>query len=63
MLINYNKFKFKTFKYPKSIILKIDNFLDKNFFDINLIRVFHAILFKKLYLKVILLSGWEPAYV
>ena len=55
MLINYNKFKFKTFKYPKSIILKIDNFLDKKFLknvSKEIISLSNIKVFKKL-------SGFE----
>jgi Rps23 Pro-64 3,4-dihydroxylase Tpa1-like proline 4-hydroxylase len=54
MLINYNKFKFKTFKYPKSIILKIDNFLDKKFLknvSKEIISLSNIKVFKKFYIK------------
>jgi hypothetical protein len=54
MLINYDKFKLKSFKYPKSIILKIDNFLNKNFLKaINeeIILLSDIKPFKKFYLK------------
>jgi len=54
MLINYTKFKLKRFKYPKSVILKIDNFLDKSFLKaINeeIILLSNTKTFKKFYLK------------
>jgi Rps23 Pro-64 3,4-dihydroxylase Tpa1-like proline 4-hydroxylase len=54
MFVNYTKFKLKSFNHPKSIILKIDNFLDKNFLKtINeeIILLSNIKTFKKFYLK------------
>jgi Rps23 Pro-64 3,4-dihydroxylase Tpa1-like proline 4-hydroxylase len=54
MFVNYTKFKLKSFNHPKSIILKIDNFLDKNFLKtINeeIILLSNIKNFKKFYLK------------
>jgi hypothetical protein len=54
MFINYTKFKLKSYKYPKSVILKIDDFLEKNFLKTikkEIILLSNTKTFKKFYLK------------